>query len=616
MLHIKLMTPSLSETESKPSPSNSSYLSTQGSSIVDDSTGEAVSLVGANWFGAEGNTLIPNGLWARNYQEMMDEMVDAGLNTLRIPFSPAVITDEIVTSGFRTDLNPDLVGKTPLEVMDAIIDYAGQIGINVILDMHRITPGVGKQEDGLWFNDSYSLEDLGADWQTIAGRYAGNDTVVGVDLFNEPSGDARWGDEAPDPSLDWAAAATYLGNTVHKVNPDVLVLVEGIHIVDNAWYWVGGNLSGVADHPITLDQPGKLVYSPHDYPSSVVDVPWLQGATSEDMVELFRDHWGFIAEEGIAPILVGETGARMNDSQDTVYLDALFGYLGELEEASAGSANVTWWGWNPNSGDTGGLLDNDWRTLHEDKLVYLDSIGGGAEAQSQSIIFEMDHNTHVDRVFYYTVSGDTATEGEDFAARDGVLHFAAGETTTSVNIGVYSDGNIDAGQENLTVDIFWQDGRLAGSYDVVLDDAPAVASPDAAFSEIMTPDKIELAMGAPDGVAPGIAWAMPEIGYGTALASGEVDVTTGDIEVKFEIIQTWGNHFFARAYITNTSDRDISDWELDINAHDFEILEIHNAGFGFDALENVHIEAPDWNSTLSAGETANFGIDGLMQDLG
>ena len=152
------------------------YLETKGAQIVDSTSGDAVRLVGANWFGAESSALIPGGLWARNYQNMMDQMVDAGINTLRIPLSPEVLTNAIVTSGFRADLNPDLVGLTPLQILDKIVDYAGDIGLRIVLGMHRIDAGVGKQESGLWFGKNYSLDNLAADWQTIVARYTGDPT--------------------------------------------------------------------------------------------------------------------------------------------------------------------------------------------------------------------------------------------------------------------------------------------------------------------------------------------------------------------------------------------------------------------------------------------------------
>ena len=34
----------------------------------------------------------------------------------------------------------------------------------------------------------------------------------------------------------------------------------------------------------------------------------------------------------------------------------------------------TWWSWNPNSGDTGGILKDDWTTVNQAKLAALQAI--------------------------------------------------------------------------------------------------------------------------------------------------------------------------------------------------------------------------------------------------
>ena len=467
------------------------YLSASGNRIVDRATGEAVSLVGANWFGAEAKSGIPNGLWTRNYKDMMDEMAQSGVNVLRMPISPEILDGAIVTESLRRDINPDLAGKTALEIMDAIVDYAGQIGIRIILDMHRRTPGVGKQEDGLWFSDDYSVNDLARDWKTIAAHYADNPTVIGADVFNEPSGKARWGDEASSADLDWAAAAETLGNAILEANPDLLILVQGVHIVDGRWYWVGGNLKGAQERPIELDLDGRLVYSVHDYPRSVRDVPWLKGATPEEMVENFRQHWGYLLEEGTAPVLIGETGARMESAEDAAYLDALFGYLEDLGEEHGANPGVTWWGWNPNSHDTGGLLDDDWRTLHADKLAYLDRIDHEAlpateaalealRGEARTLVLEADDARAHTRVFAYEISGGTATEGEDFAARDGVIQLDPGETRAEIGVTLLPGAVMD-GPESVVVTIRWSNGAVHSRHELALEPPRGVeATPEPA----------------------------------------------------------------------------------------------------------------------------------------
>jgi aryl-phospho-beta-D-glucosidase BglC (GH1 family) len=57
----------------------------------------------------------------------------------------------------------------------------------------------------LWYTSSVSEERWIADWRMLAERYAGDPTVVGVDLHNEPHGKATWGDG--NLATDWRLAA-------------------------------------------------------------------------------------------------------------------------------------------------------------------------------------------------------------------------------------------------------------------------------------------------------------------------------------------------------------------------------------------------------------------------
>lgn len=475
--NFKLVSATGTEASVIPSGSTYGYLKTQGNELVDTVTGETVRLVGANWFGAEGTTRVPNGLWARNYKEMMDDMVDAGINSLRVPISPEILLDKVVTDGIRSDLNPDLVGLTPLEVMDKIVAYAGEIGIRIVLDMHRIDAGTGKQESGLWFSDSYSFNDLRSDWKEIVTHYKNDPTVVGVDLFNEPSGKAHWAEGGP-AKFDWAAAATTLGNDVLSINSNLLVFIEGNHTYNNKWYWVGGNLKGVTNDPITLNVDDRVVYSPHDYPYSVQSVPWLKGATKAEILDNFKTHWGYIHEDGIAPIAIGEIGAKLlNNTGDVKYLDTLFNYLeSEIAQSTGGTGgpSLFWWGWNPNSGDTGGLLKNDWNTLDTNKTAYFDRVSTdllpttqaavlNAELPKLTFNIEMNANVGTDRVYYYKVKSGTATENVDFVARDGVLRFKPGQTTNSVDVTILPDTKSE-GDETVILDLYYVDGRKITSF--------------------------------------------------------------------------------------------------------------------------------------------------------
>jgi endoglucanase len=90
-------------------------------------------------------------------------------------------------------------------------------------------------------------------------------------------------------------------------------------------------------------------------------------------------HWGYLIKQNIAPVWLGEFGTRLQTDSDKQWLTALVKYLG----TGAGGINWTFWCWNPNSGDTGGILNDDWTTVNQAKQSYLNPIefpltGGGS----------------------------------------------------------------------------------------------------------------------------------------------------------------------------------------------------------------------------------------------
>ncbi|WPB85657.1 Calx-beta domain-containing protein [Sediminicoccus rosea] len=349
------------------------WYSTSGNQII-DSTGEAVRLKGINWFGMEGYLGVPDGLYTRNWQDMMEQMRELGFDTIRLPFSLQNIQPGAMPNNIVYSLNPDLVGLSNLQVLDKIVDYAGDLGMKIILDCHRSSSGAGPNENGLWYDQNFSEAQWISSWKSLVQRYVDDSTVIGVDLQNEPHG-ATW--------TDWSAAAERAGNAIHEVNPNLLIVVEGVGNYQGDYYWWGGQLEGVRDDPVVLQQANKLVYSPHDYPNSIYPNSWFEGPNFKDnLPNVFREHWGFIYEEGIAPIFLGEFGSKLTDSRDIAWLDELTQYLngdfdtdGVLDIAPGEEGmSFAYWSWNPNSTDTGGILKDDWISVHQHKMAALESI--------------------------------------------------------------------------------------------------------------------------------------------------------------------------------------------------------------------------------------------------
>ena len=139
-----------------------------------------------------------------------------------------------------------------------------------------------------------------AAWQDMAARYRSNPLVAGMDIMNEPRRSRvgwrvltpTWG---TGPTTDLAAMYTAVGNLIHEVSPEVLIICEGLGFA--------ADLTGVARHPVRLERPGKVVYSLHDY-------SWFHPAGQPRAAYFDQMHraGGYILTEGIAPLWIGEFG--------------------------------------------------------------------------------------------------------------------------------------------------------------------------------------------------------------------------------------------------------------------------------------------------------------------
>jgi endoglucanase len=342
-------------------PTISGPLHTDKGKLV-DSAGEEVHLSGVNWFGFETTTFAPHGLQARNWRGMLAQIAQAGFNTIRLPYSNQLFDPASVPQGIDYRLNPDLAGLQGLALMDKIVEGAGQLGLKIILDQHR--PDAYAQSN-LWYTDHLPESRWISDWVMLAKHYRGNPTIIGADLHNEPHGEATWGDG--NMATDWRLAAERGGNAILAANPDWLILVEGVEQFQGDFYWWGGNLEGAVQFPVRLSRPDKLVYSAHDYGPGVYVQSWFQAPNFPlNLPAVWEKHWSYLQLQSKTPVLMGEFGGRsMGQDLEGVWQRALVAYL------KANRINYTYWSWNPDSGDTGGLLEPDWKTLDPAKMDVL-----------------------------------------------------------------------------------------------------------------------------------------------------------------------------------------------------------------------------------------------------
>ena len=294
------------------------WLATRGARIIDD-RGETVRIASIGWYGTDGPPgYALQGLWAASYRAICDSILGAGFNTVRLPWSDANLdvppSNTAAAGSVDFTANRDLAGLTNWDIFGHIVDYAGTVGLKVIFDHHTNDGGGGQQPNGLWFDTgpgtdgtdgaghrgTVSAARFRDNWVRFARRYAGNPTVIGFDLHNEPHG-ANWGEGGP---RDIHAMFTATGRAIQAVNPDVLVICEGIQNYRGPA--PEGDLRPVARLPVVLGRPDKVVYSVHCYPFEIGAV---QPDSGPAAIARYEAGWGFLARRGIAPVWIGEFGA-------------------------------------------------------------------------------------------------------------------------------------------------------------------------------------------------------------------------------------------------------------------------------------------------------------------
>lgn len=339
-------------------------LHTKGATIR-TSTGAVYTIRAISWFGMETATCAPHGLWQISLDEGLARIASMGFNTIRLPFSNECL-HQAAPNSIDLGLNPDLAGRAPVQVMDAVVERAKVYGLNVILDRHR--PDSAAQSE-LWYTAEYPESAWIADWRMLAGRYRDDTNVIGVDLHNEPHGSACWG--CGDPAVDWRLAAQRGGNAVLAVDPHLLIIVEGTARFGSSYTWWGGALGAAASAPVRLTTKHRLVYSPHEYPSSVYPQSWFTAAGyPRNLPSIWNRTWGYLDERRIAPVLVGEFGTKLETRSDRRWLRTLVRYIGRT------GMSFAYWSFNPDSGDTGGIVADDWVTPQAHKLRMLRPILG------------------------------------------------------------------------------------------------------------------------------------------------------------------------------------------------------------------------------------------------
>jgi endoglucanase len=349
------------------------YLARSGNQLI-DSTGKperiaATALHGLN--DLDEDTIVNQNTPFAGLDANMQAIRNAGFNTVTLAWNDASLHDAN-TSAYLAEI-------------DAVVAAAQANLLKVIFNHHNDEGKEGngnclaQQGNGLWYdsgpgtNNTDGCGNTGtvtqasflADWEELATRYAGNSTVIGFDLDNEPlaySGESTWGGGGV---TDIHAMYTNVGNALESIDPGVLIICEGPQNYGGSFDGGSGviapegDLTAVATDPVVLNTPNggssRVIYSVHEYPDEVSGVTADSGTAA---IARYNAVWGYLETQNISPVWIGEAGSTMSNSDDTAWADTLTAYVNGQDGADGGptfagthqGVSTTWYSW-----DTQGL---------------------------------------------------------------------------------------------------------------------------------------------------------------------------------------------------------------------------------------------------------------------
>lgn len=355
------------------------YLSTRGSAFV-DAKGAAVRLACVQWHGLNEKGGEPYGWDRLPLDQHLGNMVAAGFNCIRIAWTDAGMN-----------------GRS-MRIAQQIVAGARRFGLRVIL-AHFNNEGVShdptgwaclaQQVNGLWFDrgagtdntdgcrdpGTVTAADFRRHWETIAELFAGNPTVVAMDLHNEPTqaGHITWGDNGP---ADIHAMCTTVGNAIQERDPGVLIGCPCPMNYSGSFAASGiapeGDCSAVRLNPVVLQKPNKLFYIVHEYPKNISGIPVDSGPR---YIQQMNAAWGYLITDDSAPVWMGEGGASLDEwsrnlADDKAWAATIGPYLngrapgGLRIPANGQGVGTCWmmWGFAPRESPDGALQAN-WKSV-------------------------------------------------------------------------------------------------------------------------------------------------------------------------------------------------------------------------------------------------------------
>jgi endoglucanase len=512
--------------------------------------------------------------------------------------------------------------------MDKVILALDRQGFYILLDHH--TSDCQTIEE-LWYTGNYSELQWIGDLVFISDRYKNVERFFGVDIKNEPHGPATWG--TGNSFTDWNSAAERAASGVLQSNPELVIFVQGIQsnptCSSSIPHWWGGNLEPSDCFPPNI--PGeKLVLSPHVYGPDVFVQPYFNDSNfPNNMPDIWETHFGYLVDRGYA-VIIGEFGGRYGnggDPRDRTWQDALISYMD-----SKGMSDFFYWSWNPNSGDTGGILQDNWHDVWEDKIALLAQLMDGSTnpppTPACSDTIDNDSDGLID--FPDDPGCDNADDNGEFDEPPGGEGVSAelsinddwgaeycADVTVTNSTGAASDWTVTFSIEGTVSDmwnaIYTQNENEVSaegvSWNNVVNSGQSLGFGFCAERGTQPPPTLPPTFACSDGVyndGDGLTDFPSDPGCDSESDDDEFNLSAGgDVTADVTINDDWGAGYCAQVDVTNGTSLPV-DWIVSFTIEG-SIRNLWSAVYQ-QSGNTVTAEGVSWNNTVQPGGTVNFGF--------
>lgn len=402
-----------------------------------EGNGRLVALHGFNYFGFNNGQTMLDGFWGgpglvNDFATVVHRQKLLGFNAVRLPFSfsdlqglkpkpftqtcvmptDAEIARSVTPPGKTApasikplpypphrvagQCNGYLPNTTTWDRFKWVVSFYARNGFYVLIDNHLREDRTALDNPVHWAKS----------WAKLVAELRADPAVKAklmVDLLNEPDQyGLRWEAQSGLPGL----ADLYLQgmDAIEAAAPGTLYFIEGTGQLAINTNWGDGyatNNDIIARKGLSNPRPFFARLMRKRYARHVILAPHVYGpavttnaadSAGQSLVNRLTTSFGSLTKSGFCadstgagsicqtfPVAIGEFGSKLEDPRDLAWLKTFQAYLLNEGEGNdnkhAPIRNWFWWSWNANSGDTGGLVGDDWMSIQWAKINALNKIG-------------------------------------------------------------------------------------------------------------------------------------------------------------------------------------------------------------------------------------------------